>query len=123
MSAETDFRAALVAYSGLTALVGTRVAQNAIEPEQPLPYVVFTAAHGADPVLLADAIDTVQFTCECWAKTGLEAQAVAAQVRAAIAAKEAATASLAAWVSAEVGGFDSELGLDAQVLTVEWVAQ
>lgn len=123
MSAESDFRTALAGYAGLTALVGTRIALNAVEPDLALPYVVFTATHAADPVLLADGIDTTQISCECWAKTGLEAQAVAAQVRAAVSAAEAATPSLAAWVSGEAGGYEPELGLDAQVLTVEWVAQ
>lgn len=113
MSAETDFRALLVADAGVTALVGTKVAQNAVPSSATVPLVVFTASHdesrGLDGTLLDDK---VTFQVQCWAKTGVEADAVADAVQAACIG----TCSVV-----ERGGtFDEELGLDCAVLTVEW---
>lgn len=118
MSAETDLRAALVAYAPLVALVGQRVVENAIPEGSGLPYVVFTSQHapvkGLDGTVL---VDEVSFAVECWAAGAIEADAVANAVQAAI---------LAAGSDAEVvtrsSGFDGDLGLDATVLAVQWWA-
>ena len=114
MSAETEFRAVLAGYAGLTALVSTRIAQNSIEQGAALPYVVFSSqqqpTHGLNNTLLATQ---VTFATECWADTAAAADAVADQVLAALAAQGVVH-------TARVSGFDPELGLDATVLTVEW---
>ena len=114
MSAETDFRTVLAGYAGLTALVGARIAQNAVPQGADLPYVAFTAQHnpdfGLDNTLLSNG---VTLSIECWAATAAAADAVADQVRAAL---------LAAGVvcTARATAFDPEVGLDATVLTAEW---
>ena len=118
MSIETDFRALLAGYSALTALVGTRIAENA-EPEgSALPLVVFSATHdrtlGLDNSLLADqcSIDV-----QCWAETAVAADAVADAVIAAIATAPTAAGAV---VVARSSTFDAELGLDATILAAEW---
>lgn len=123
MSAENDFRAALLAHAPLVALVGQRVAMHAIAEGSPTPYVVFTASQAPEALLGGEALRTVEFTTECWADTQVAAAAVADAVEAAIAAYEAATPSLAAWVTARTGAFDADVGLDACVLSVQWIAQ
>ena len=114
MSAETDFRAVLAGYAGLTALVSTRIAQNAVPQGASLPYVAFTAQHtpdfGLDNTKLANG---VTFAVECWAETAASADAVADQVEAALLAAGVVCTSRATT-------FDPELGLDATALTVEW---
>ena len=88
MSAETSFAALLAGYSPLTALVGTRIAQNAVPQNEPMPLVVFAASHaptlGLDNTLLADE---VSFTVQCWASDAVTAASVATQVQAAIGAR------------------------------------
>lgn len=115
MSAESDFRAALLAHAPLVALVGQRIAQNAIEQGQPAPYITFTASHapeyGMGGALLGDVV-TIE--AQCWAKTAVQAAQVA----------DAATASLAlvdAAPTQRATGYDPELGLDAIVLTSVWI--
>lgn len=114
MSAEADFRAVLAAYAPLTALVGTRIAQNAVPQGGALPYVAFTASHapeyGLDNTLHADL---VTFSVECWAESASAADAVADQVQAALLAQ--------GHVCTNAGGtYDPELGLDATALQCEW---
>lgn len=114
MSAQTDFRAALAGYAPLTALVGTRIAQNAVPQGADLPYVAFTAQHtpdlGLDNTLLANG---VTFSIECWAQTAAQADAVADQVRAALLAEGVVCTSRST-------SYDPEVGLDATVLVAEW---
>lgn len=113
MSAETDFRALLVGNAGVTALVGTKVAQNAMPPDKAPPFVVFTATHnpsyGLDGTLLDDE---VTFDVQCWATTSLTADAVADAIDAALPASHA--------VVGRASGYDSELNLDCTVLTIQW---
>jgi len=114
MSAETDFRAVLASYAPLTALVGTRIAQNAVPQGASLPYVAFTATHtpeyGIDNTLHADL---VMFSVECWAESATSADAVAAQVQAALLAEGVVC-------TASGGTYDPEQGLDATALQAEW---
>ena len=118
MSAEADFRALLAGHAGLAALVGTRIAQNAVPRADVLPLVVFVASHvpehGLDGTLLADQ---VTFAVQCWGKTAADAAAVAAQVKAACATAPAAAGCT---VTAQRGSFDAEMGLDGEELDVEW---
>lgn len=115
MSAESEFRAILTGYAGLTALVpAARIAQNAVDQDAALPYIAFTASHtpeyGLDNTLLANG---VTFRVECWGETSLSADAVADQVQAAMLAAGRVCTS-------RVTGLDPALGLDATILTAEW---
>lgn len=114
MSVETDFRAALLARAELVALVGQRVAQNAVEPQQALPLVVFTSAHAPEYAIDNSLIaDQVTLETQCWAQSALQADAVAAEVQAAV---EAA----GHLVTSRASAYDGDLDLHATVLTVEW---
>jgi hypothetical protein len=114
MSIETDFRALLAANAGLSALVGTRIAQNAVPAGSTVPLVVFGAVHerqlGLDNTLLADR---AQIVCQCWAETSVQADAVAGA---------GASATAGAVVLDRASSFDNEMGLHATELTVEWWA-
>lgn len=118
MSAEDDFRALLLADTGLRSLVGDRLSQNAMPDGAPLPYVVFTTAH--NPILALDNsqhADQISFSVECWAQTALVADEVADSVAGAL---DLAPSAAGVVVLSRASGFDGELGLDATVLTVEW---
>lgn len=124
MSAETSFRAALAARAQLTALVGTRIALNAVPEDEPMPLVVFGARH--DPERSLDGtliVDQVTFTVQCWGRTAAEAAQVADEVEAAINAHDAASTNVCTWVESRADGHDGDLGLDAQILTVMWHQQ
>lgn len=123
MSAETDFVAALLADAGVTALVSDRIAANVIEPKAGLPLIVYTVQETSDNTLLDEGLRQVTFNVECWARTAVGAAELADAVTAAVAAHEAATASLAAWLSNRATAYDPEVGLDSVALTVEWWAQ
>lgn len=120
MSIETDFRAALLARSALVALVGDRVAQDALPEGTTYPAVVFSVVHdyqlGLGGAVLGDQASVV---AQCWAETGAAAAQVAAEV---IAALAAAPAESCATVLGYSTAFDAELGLDSVVLNVEWWA-
>lgn len=113
MSAETDFRATLAANAALTALVGSRIAQNSVPQGESLPLVVFSAthapSHGIDGSLLADE---VTFSVQCWSDNSLDADAVADAVTTALSAR--------ADVLGRESAFDSEVDLHATVLSVQW---
>lgn len=118
MSAEADFRAALAAHAPLAALVGSRLALNAVPQGSALPLVTFSAQHRPQLNLLGDTTDDeVTFTVQCWAANGNAADAVADAVAGAV---DAAAAVHAAAVTERATGFDAELQLDATVLTVQW---
>lgn len=119
MSAESDFRALLAGYAGLSALVGTRIAQSAVPQSDAYPLVVFTSEH--DRTVMLDntlGCDEVIFEVQCWAKSAADAQAVAAQV---IAACATAPAARTCAVVESTSTFDPELQLDGVALTVEWL--
>jgi hypothetical protein len=117
MSIETDFRALLAAHSPLVALVGQGIALNAVQPDQPLPYIVYTAEHQIEHNLQGDVVDdTASLTVQCWGKTPAQAEAVADQV---VLALDAAPLTSYAAVLTRATGFDPELQLDACLLTVE----
>lgn len=117
MSAETDFRALLVARTELTALVAQRVALNAVPQDSPPPVVVFTAQH--DPQYTLDGNGSAyaaSIEVQCWAETSAAAQAVATQVQAAVEADNPRRG----WVIGRSTAYDSALDLHAEVITVEW---
>jgi hypothetical protein len=116
MSAESDFRALLAGNAPLVALVGTRIAQNAMKQGEPTPMVVFTATHQPEFGLNNSVhADRVTFDVQCWAATAIQADAVADAIVTCLAA-------VGVVATARATGFDAELGLDATVLTVEWWA-
>ena len=120
MSIETDFRALLAGHAGLAALVGARVALNAVPAGSDLPVVVFGATHdrtlGLDNALLADRATLL---VQCWDDTAAGADAVADAVILAVATAPAAAGAV---VLDRASSFDPELGLHATELTVEWWA-
>lgn len=114
MTAETDLRALLAAYGGLTALVGVRIRQNAAEAADDMPYVVYSASHQPDFGLANNTLaNNVQFTLQCWAATAAAADAVADQVQAALLAAGVVCTS-------RDTGHDSETGRDGTVLVADW---
>lgn len=120
MSVETDFRAALVAHAALTALVGTRIAQNAVPQGSSYPLVVFTVLHQRELSLFNEQhADAATISVQCWAETSASAAAVADAVEAALAADATAQAADCT-VTLRETAFDPELGLDAEQLSIEW---
>lgn len=120
MSAEGDYRAALLAHAPLVALVGQRVALHAVAEGQPLPVVVFTGAHEKQQMLRGAADTRVTFATECWARTAAEAVAVADAVEAAVLVFDTASTTTSATVLDRQDAFDSETLLEGVVLSVEW---
>lgn len=120
MSIESDFRALLAGDAGVSALVGNRIAQNAVPAGSQMPLIVFGAAHerslGIDNTLLADR---AQIIAQCWAETSAQADAVADAVIAAVAL---APADAGAVVLDRSSSFDAEQDLHATELSVEWWA-
>lgn len=114
MSAESDLQALLEGAAGVTALVGDRIAQNAIDQGQDAPYIVYTSQHtpeyGLSNAVLAN---NVQFRIECWAGTAAEADEIADAVRAALLADGVVCTS-------RVTGHSPETQLDATILVADW---
>lgn len=120
MSVETEFLALLLGRPGLTALVGNRIALNAVPEGEKAPLVVYGVQHGRllgiNSELLADQCG---ITVQCWARGAAASDAIADEVVLAVAA---APGARAACVTDRGSSFDEELGLDGTVLTVEWWA-
>lgn len=115
MSAKTDLRAALVADSALTALVGTNITANRVEQDAPRPFVVYSQTatepyRGLDGTL--HGRKTV-FELQCWADTRAAADAVADAVEAVLDAQHQSA-------TARADGYDGDLDLEATVLSVDW---
>jgi hypothetical protein len=120
MSAETDLRALLAGHAGVSALVGSNIAHNAIKAQTPPPYVVFTCAHSPLLTIGAGALaDQCLFSIQCWGKTAANAEAVADAVQAALATAPAARGVA---ITSRASGYDEELGFDATIFSVEWWA-
>lgn len=123
MSIESDLVATLNAHAPLTALVGGRIAQNAMPAGMPLPMVVFSVAKSYERTLLSEAATQATVSIQCWAEGASQADAVADQVVAAIQAADAGNGPVpvdSAVVTARDSGYDGELGLDATLIEVEW---
>lgn len=118
MSIETDFRDALLAHGPLTALVGTRIAQDAAPDGTAYPLVLFAvrrdATHALDGTLL---VDQATVAVQCWAADASAAAAVADAVRGAM---EAQTVPHGALVLDRSTATDTDLDLDAVFLSVQW---
>lgn len=120
MTVETDFRGVLAGAAGVTSLVGTRIAQNAVPQGGAYPLVTFVVDHQRE-LRLDNTLAAEQCTVsvQCWAETPAAASTVADAVEAALAASATALAHDAT-VIARAGAFDEEMGLDAEQITVEW---
>lgn len=120
MSIETDFLAVLNAHAPLVALVGDRIALNAVPEGDSVPLVVFSTTHnrtlGLDNSVLADQCS---LQVQCWAATAAQAQQVADAVLEAVLTAPAASG---ACVLSRSTTADPELGLDGEELSVEWWA-
>lgn len=122
MSIENDLVAVLSAYAPLTALVGNRISQHAVDPNDSLPVVVWNSS--SDPLDGLDGdgqIEQSTITLECWATTAVGAAAVADQVAAALDAYDATHGTESVDVTSRQGAHDPELGLDGEVVTVQWM--
>jgi hypothetical protein len=118
MTIESDFRSLLAGDSAVTALVGTRIAQDAVPAGSAFPLVVFAASHTYTHGLANNLqSDQCSLVVQCWAMTGAAASDVADAVVAAIAT---APASANATVVTRGTTHDPELGADGVQLDVEW---
>jgi hypothetical protein len=117
-SAEAQFRAVLSAHAPLTAVIGTRIALNAIPEGGGFPCVVYAVRTEPAQTLLG-AGDELQATIsvQCWAANPLAARDLADLVRDAI---DTADAARCAYVLSEATVFDEEMGLDGVQLEVDW---
>ncbi len=115
MSLDTDLRAALAGNAGVSALVSTRISSDRAEQGATRPFVVFSRVateyqHGLDGSVLGER---VTFDVQCWADTRASAEAVANAVSAVFSANQRP-------ILGRASGYDSELDLEATLLTVEW---
>lgn len=114
MSAESVLYAALSGHAGLGALVDTRIYPDVLPEEAAYPAVVF-ARVATDPTYnLAGALlcEDVELQIGAWSTTRGEADAVAAQVVAALAASGQRHV-------AQESGYDEDVGLYAATVSVE----
>lgn len=122
MSIENDLVAVLTAHAPLTALVGNRISQHAADPNDSLPVVVWNSS--SDPLDGLDGDNQIEqstIILECWATTAVGAAAVADQVAAALDAYDATHGTESVNVTSRQGAHDPELGLDGEVVTVQWM--
>lgn len=115
MSAETEFRAALVAHAPLLALVpAARIAQNAAADGNADSTLVYGSTRIPDFHLDNSVGATnVQFTVQCWSTTAAGASAIADAAVAALLAESVMCTSRSTT-------FDEELGLDGEELVFDW---
>ena len=115
MSAETDFRALLLATGAVTALVGSRIAASRIEQGAVRPFVVFSRSATERSVGLDGTVHGVRATLDvqCWADTRVAAQTLADAVQAAVE-------SAHHFCTARTDGYDPELDLESDLLTIDW---
>lgn len=117
-SAESQFRTVLAAHAPLTAVIGTRIALNAIPEGGGIPCVVYAVRTEPAQTLLGDG-DKPQATIsvQCWAADQVAARELADLVREAI---DTADAARCAYVLSDATVFDEEMGLDGVQLEVDW---
>jgi Protein of unknown function (DUF3168) len=109
---------ALSSFSGLTALVGARVYPVIAQSQVSYPYVVYSSVFSTPQNSLGgwSGGDNLRLQVDCWAKTYAAADAVADQVRAAMAQANAAYRAVC------IGVLDGpvEAGLDLYHIIVEF---
>lgn len=118
MTVEADFLALLTGTPAVAALVGTRVALNAVpEKSNAYPLIIFSADHAPETDLTGAIVaDRCQITVQCWADTAKQA----AQVAAAVTVALQAAAVNGARVLSRTTTYDEETELDGAVLAVDW---
>lgn len=115
MSAETELYAALSGAAGLTALVAARIYPDGIPQDQALPAVVFSREstepiYSLDNTLLAER---AVLKVGAWADGRAQAEAVADQVRQALAVAGVT-------FSNRGSGFDPEVAAHAVTISCDW---
>lgn len=122
MSVEADLRAALIAHAPLTAVVpAARICIDAVPEGTAMPYIAFSLQNhapqfGGDNTLLG-AIDSIDIQCIGGAPD-LQGRSTAIAVRDLV--KAALLAAGHTWAGS-TAAYDAELGIEAEVVTVEWV--
>lgn len=118
MSVETDFRAVLASHAPLTALVGQRIAANAVPKGSAFPLVVFASNHaptlGLDGTVLGNQVG---LQVQCWGETAAQADQVADAV---VSALLTAPLDAGATVIDRSTAFDPDISKDGTTLAVEW---
>jgi len=118
VSIETDFRGALLAHGPLTALVSSRIAQDAAPDGTAYPLVLFGVRRDSTTALDGTLlVDQATIAVQCWAEDGASAAAVADAVRDALAPQLLVHGAI---VLDRSTAADPELNLDAVFLTVQW---
>lgn len=115
MSAEVNLYNTLLAASAVTALAGNRIAADRMEQGAARPFIVFTRT-STEPYLCMDGTvlgGKATLDVQIWADTRNAAEALADACTAAIRATRNV-------VSNRSAGYDSELDLEASLLTVDW---
>lgn len=82
MSAEQDLTTILTAAPGVTALVGDRIYPDLVPESKAAPYIGYERVN-TEPILTIHGPglgDNVRLMVACWAKTRLEAEALADEV-------------------------------------------
>lgn len=116
MSAEADLQTLLSGAAGVTAIASTRIAQDRAEQGWARPFVIYTRADTDIQKGLDGTILSTKLTMEvqCWADTRIVADSLA----------DACTTAIDAGDYGDVVGrspaYDSDLDLEATLLTVEW---
>jgi hypothetical protein len=119
MTVAADFRALVAAHAPLVALVAGRIALNAVPQGSDLPLVVYTTSEDPGYTLDGAPVDyAATVEVQCWANTGVQSEAVAAQVRAAVESE--VPAQRRGWVIARASSYDPALDLHAVTMAIEW---
>lgn len=118
MSAESDLRAALIAYAPLLALVpAARISIDTVDATLQRPYIAFSKQTGTRDLALTSlalaTTDTVDLLCV--GETRLQSIAVADLVRSALAAIGQPSDRGAA-------AYDADNDLEVEIVTTDWIA-
>lgn len=116
MSAESDFRAVLLAAPAITALVGQRVAVDRMEEGAPFPFIVFARSSSEMQYAIDGALHGTMVVLEvqCWADNVLAAGALADAVA------NVMLTQLPHQVIGRSSGYDPDTGRSLASLTVYW---
>lgn len=115
MSAESQLYAALHGHPGLASIIGDRIWPDAIPEGKPLPSIVYVRASTLPTYTIGGVLvcEDVHFSISAWAESRAVANAVAAQLSAALSAAGNPPLDQAT-------GFDEERGLFAVTIETDW---
>lgn len=118
MSTESQFRAALQAHAPLVAIVGARIALNAVPEGADLPLVVFGVDQQPIATLAGEGEeDQAVVVAQCWAVDGDAARALAQQVKAAVGT---APPERCAAITTDRTLYDEGIDAHGVELTIDW---